>query len=72
MESTAPPLVGLLSLDKDVKLPDVLQFEELKSCQHMGTVEQYYCQKLHNNCCFPLNMCILLLMNLSVSGHEDA
>jgi hypothetical protein len=41
MESTVPPLVALLSLDKDAKLPGVLQSEELKRRQHAGTVEQW-------------------------------
>ncbi len=41
MESTVPPLVALLSLDKDAKLPGVLQSEELKRRQHVGTVEQW-------------------------------
>ena len=57
MESTVPPLVALLSLDKDAKLPGVLQSEELKRRQHAGTVEQwnsgtveqYCCQKSNNN-----------------------
>lgn len=35
------PLVALLSLDKDAKLPGVLQSEELKRRQHAGTVEQW-------------------------------
>jgi len=53
MESTVPPLVALLSLDKDAKLPGVLQPEELNRRQHVGAVEQYCCQKFHNNYCLP-------------------
>ena len=60
MESTVPPLVALLSLDKDAKLPGVLQSEELKRRQHAGTVEQYCCQKSNNNSCLTTKLWYIL------------
>jgi predicted ATPase len=70
MESTVPPLVALLSMDKDAKPPGVFQSEELKGRQHVGTVGQYHCQKLHDNCCLPSNLVILLQLNLGGSDRK--
>jgi hypothetical protein len=36
----------------------------------VGTVGQYHCQKLHDNCCLPSNLVILLQLNLGGSDRK--